>query len=74
MNNNIIYQSVFKSIDPFYSKNIYKDFSENILLTKFSLLIEGKDKKYLKEINNLLERKLNELTNRNNFTLNNNLL
>ena len=74
MNNNIMYQSFFKSIDPFYSKNIYKEIPENILLIKFSLLIKGKNKKYLQEINNLLERKLNELTNGNNFTLNNNLL
>ena len=66
-NNN--YQSVFKSIDPFHYKTIYKEnngninYQTNILVTKFSLLIKGRDKEYLQDISNLLEQKLKSLTN-----------
>ena len=65
-NNN--YQSVFKSIDPFYSKSIYKTiymknkanikYQTNIVVTKFSLLIKGRDKEYLQDISDLLEQRL----------------
>jgi len=60
-NNN--YQSVFKSIDPFHYKTIYKKNNGNInyqtnIVTKFSLLIKGRDKEFLKEINTLLEQRL----------------
>ena len=64
-NNN--YQSVFKSIDPFHYKTIYKEnngninYQTNILVTKFSLLIKGRDIKFLREISNLLEQRLNHL-------------
>ena len=64
-NNN--YQSVFKSIDPFHYKTIYKKnkanikYQTNIVVTKFSLLIKGRDKKFLREISNLLEQRLNHL-------------
>ena len=64
-NNN--YQSVFKSIDPFYYKTIYKKnngnikYQTNMLVTKFSLLIKGRDIKFLREISNLLEQRLNHL-------------
>mgnify|MGYP006116383497 FL=1 len=64
-NNN--YQSVFKSIDPFHYKTIYKknngniNYQTNMLVTKFSLLIKGRDIKFLREISNLLEQRLNHL-------------
>lgn len=63
MDNNIMYQSIFKSLDPFYSKSIYREnkrnkYQTNILVTKFSLLIKDRDKEFLKEINTLLEQRL----------------
>ena len=66
MDNNIMYQSIFKSLDPFYSKSIYREtkrnkYQTNILVTKFSLLIKGRDIKFLREISNLLEQRLNHL-------------
>jgi hypothetical protein len=67
-NNN--YQSVFKSIDPFHYKTIYREnkrnkYQTNILVTKFSLLIKGRDKEFLKEINTLLEQRLKSLVKTN---------
>ena len=67
MDNNIMNQSVFLTIDPFHSKRIYKknngniNYQTNILVTKFSLLIKGRDIKFLREISNLLEQRLNHL-------------
>ena len=64
MNNNIMNQSVFLTVDPFRSKRIYGEnkgnikYQTNILVTKFSLLIKGRDIKFLREIINLLEQRL----------------
>lgn len=61
------YQSVFKSIDPFHYKTIYREnkYQTNILVTKFSLLIKDRDKEFLKEINTLLEQRLKSLVKTN---------
>ena len=61
-----MYQSIFKSIDPFHSKSIYYYNPGNIILTQFSLLIKGKDKKSLEKIKMLLKQRLKELTLNNN--------
>tara|TARA_Y100000389_G_scaffold192299_1_gene219578 strand:+ start:420 stop:638 length:219 start_codon:yes stop_codon:yes gene_type:complete len=54
----------FLKIDPFEKGNI---------LDKFKMLIKNKDKLFLMEIGDILDKKLNEFT-LNEFTLNNNLL
>ena len=57
----------FKSNNPFLKVDPFKD--ENIL-DKFKMLIKNKDKLFLMEVKDILDKKLNEFT-LNEFTLNN---